>query len=789
SVRTDWTYFDGQELSDDPWGGLTLGVAGSFAVDLQVESPRGRAVVGPLEVPVRFTAQAYTPWANRESLVGKAAFEAALLDLSTLGRASRFAPSLILAGFEPNETGKFALNASSRAVVLDVLVRESAVRLPPLENITEFMKAWAPPVVRLRPATILLESPSDLDGSRALVTVDGADASSGRVAGGRVELPAFPAGRHTVKVSLEANAIEYMGQAEATDAGASAPIHVAMAPTISSAFLLDALARGEAVHERAGFAVLDEAGDIVGLKRPTDTRTALEAAAFAEAVLLRLEALDWARESSGPRQARARDAQLFLKVTALTLKAADASYKELHNASLPIGALAASAAELTFKPDVKAAVAVTAASFTLAKVAVDKGLVEVTFLTPTRAIGKLQFGFDRLLLVSTALAGALTLANDAVKITRALNGSAPADGKTLGLLIASTATDFVGISVAVARGVYTLAGKEALAAVKSTLGRLTIAVGAAALIIDLAMLYHKHGGDLGAVWEELVHPASVGDLMHLPNLVGAAVVVAVDILQLAGATAVAGGPVGIAASLFVLAALLVANKEQVASAIWGTIPYGALPGIRSTVAETLNASFGAAASSNSMDRARLDAAARSSSASGSKDWLDSLMAADSEDAQDAFQGSRAWTARAEAAARLAGAASRLHFAAAALAEQLDDLASSAFLADEGRRSEGYAYHFEPGKEVHYRGDAQVALLFEGGLRANLTRAEWRALLEAAEPADLPRYAFTYDLTETNGIPLGEYERWADKVQAAGAALEAAFEGLLAAERDIEALPA
>src|SRR3990172_9055801 len=267
SVRTDWTYFDGQELSDDPWGGLTLGVAGSFAVDLQVESPRGRAVVGPLEVPVRFTAQAYTPWANRESLVGKAALEAALLDLSTLGRASRFAPFLMLAGFEPNETGKFALNASSRAVVLGALVREAAVRLPPLENITEFMRAWAPPGVPPRPATTLLESPAALDGSRALVTVDGADAGSGRVAGGRVELPAFPAGRHTVKVSLEANAIEYMGQAEATDAGASAPIHVAMAPTISSPFLLDALARGGAAPERAGLAVLGAAGGIAGRKR------------------------------------------------------------------------------------------------------------------------------------------------------------------------------------------------------------------------------------------------------------------------------------------------------------------------------------------------------------------------------------------------------------------------------------------------------------------------------------------------------------------------------------------
>ncbi len=788
SVEAHWIFFDGQELSDTPWGGLSLGVSGSFSVEVEVDAPRGRAAVGPFEIPVNFVARAYTPWANSESVVGAPALDSAVLDLATSGRASRFAAPLMAAGYLPNQTGYFAINESSRAVVLAVLVQEAGAGLPPLENITEFQKAFAPPEVRLAGATLLLDAPEDLNGSRALLTVDGAAASSAVVEGGRLVLHALPEGRRALRVSLEVNGTEYLGQVEAAVAGPSASISLALAPTLSSAFLHDALARGEAVPERAGFAVLDEAGDIVGLQRPTDQGTALEAAAFAEAVLLRLEALDWAHAGSRAQQARARDAQLFLKVTTLTLKAADASYRERKDASMPIGALASSAVELAFKPDVKGAVAVTVASVTLAKVAVDKGLVEVSFFSPAGSVGKLHFGFEHLLLVSTALGGAMTLATDAVKITQAVDASRPGDPTSFKLLIASTATDFASLCVGIARGVYTLAGKEALAAVKSTLGRLTVAVGAAALIIDLAFLYHKHGGDLGALWDELVHPASVGDLLHLPNLVGGAVAVTVDILGMVMTTGVTGGPVGLAASLFVLAALLVANKEQVASALWGTIPYSALPGIRSNVAETLNASFSAAASANSVDRARLHEAARTSASAASSAWLDAALARDRAGARAALDRGEAWRVRAAAASRLAQASAAMHFAAAALAEQLDDLASPAHQNDEGRRSEGYGYHFEPGKEIHYRGDVRVFRMFEGGMKSPLTRAEWRALLETVEPAGLATYTFAYNLTETNGIPLSEYEKWGDKVAASGAMLEAAFEELLGAETAIREVP-
>lgn len=784
SLDARWTFVDGQELTDTPWGGLALAVSGSFSVEAEVECARGRLAVGPIEVPVSFVARAFTPRAHSEYVVGQAALDGGLLDLSTLGQASRFAAPLIAAGFLPNQTGRFALNASTRSVVLGVLVQEAAARLPPLENITEFLNAWAPPVVRLAPAELILEGPVDLNGSRALVSVDSVPAAGGLVEGGRLAVQALPEGRHAIRVTLERNGTPYAGQTEAAIAGPLSRVQVSMAPSLSSAFLRDALSRGEAAAERAGFAVLDEAGDIVGLRRPSDIPTVLEAAAFAEAVLLRLEALDWAHAGGRAQQARARDAQLFLKVTALTLKAADASYKEINNQTLPIGALASSATELAFRGDLKAVVAITTASLTLAKVAVDRGLVEVTFLTPTRTVGKLAFGFEHLLLVSTALGGALTLATDAVKITRALNATQAADGKTLGLLAASAATDFVGISVGIARGLYTLAGKEALAGVKSPLGRLTLAVGAAALIIDLAALYHKHGGDLGAVWDELVHPGSVGDLLHLPNLVGAAVGITVDLLGMVATTGVAGGPVGLAASLLVLAALLVANKEQVASAIWGTLPYEALAGVRSAAAETLNASFQAAALANSVDRARLEEAARASCQAAATSWLDARLEGDLQSALTAMRVGGAWQLRAAGALRLERTADAMHFAAAALAEQVDDFASPAFVNDEGRRSEGYGFHFEPGKEVHYRGNAEVARVFQGGMKSALWRGEWRALLGSVVPAKLPGFAFAYNLTQTNGIPVSEYQRWGEKVGAAGAGLERAYLELLAAQESL-----
>lgn len=769
-VYPGWRYFDGQEVANSTWGALRLEVGGSVSFRVLVESPAGSAEVGPISVPVALAARAFLEDVLPSAVVPLAALNASLVELSLLGTASRFAPALFAAGLAPDATGSFPINNTTREVVTSVLARAAADALPPVENLSEFKGAHGPDIGFFDAGTLRLDSTAPLDGARAVLTLDGVLAESATVRNASVAVGGFPRGFHTVGISIEANGSTFVGRREVAVLGPAWSATIAVAPAVSSEFLAAALALGEAVSMRAGFAILEEAGRMAGLEPPSGLETAAQAAAFARDALTRLQAFALSGLSAGLGRQRASDAVGVLKIMIGLLEAADEAHNSFTGESLPIGGFVGAAALVLVKPGAKEILSVSIATVKLAKVVVDGAGLEVTFFAPARPPRGLHFRYGEFMVVGSALAGALTLASDGAAIAKAFGNDSTADAAERVLLVAAAATDFAKVSLGIAKAAYAVAGEASLKAAAPQLARLSIAVGAALVILDLVALYREMDGNFSAMAEELVHPEQIGDLARLPGIVGGATAVAADILVLTGSIATKGGPLGIAAGLFVLAGLLVANKEKVASAIYGTLPYEALGEVRAQVADALNISFAAAAAANAANLLRLAHAQRAAAAAASAAWHASLTATNATAASREDRASAQWRTRGEAVSHLGEGALRLRFAAAALAEELDDLASPLFANDLGRRTEGYGFHYEGFKQIHYRGDVRVVERLQGEFNNTLLRGEWRGWLVRLLPEDFARLRFAFDLTETNGIPQSEFARWADKVAAASETL-------------------
>jgi hypothetical protein len=245
------------------------------------------------------------------------------------------------------------------------------------------------------------------------------------------------------------------------------------------------------------------------------------------------------------------------------------------------------------------------------------------------------------------------------------------------------------------------------------------------------------------------------------------------------------GPLGVAAALFVLAALLVLNKETVACAIYGTICLTSLDSIRNETGKAVWAMFNASAYADGFDLGQLALAARTASAAAASQWRARMLdpAADAASAAGLEQSLRG---QAERVSAVESAARALRHAAAAAVEQLDDFASGPFVNAEGRSSEGYGSHCTPlAGCFHFAGDVAV-LKRVGSSWDMLGRWRWRPLMASVTAGELSQYAFAFTITETNAIDVGEYQRWSSKAGAAIQRVSSSFEELVGAQAALAA---
>lgn len=782
TVSHGWRLYDGQELGEFTWGALTADVSGLYSFDVLVSGSPGSVEVGPIRVPVAFTLRAWQGGVPDESVVAQKAVEAGIAELTAHGVTSPFAPALSAAGLLPNRTGGYEINATSRAVVVHELARSARSALPPVEDLAEFARAHAPDVAAYEPGVISIDAPLPAEGARAVLTVDGLPVASAQVEGTLLVVPKIPRGLHAIQVSLSAGGERFGGAGSLSVENADWRANISMAPALPSSFFRDALARGESEGGRAGLSVIDEAASMVGLSRPSNMTGAAEAAAYAGAALGRLAVLEFSGLADALGRERAKDAQGFLRIMIGLLSAADEAYSSFHQKPLPVGGFAGSLASLSLTSSAAGFVAASVASLKLAEAAAGVTGIKVTFAGGSAPARELHFPFTKSLLVLNALAGALTLVADAVTITKVFGANSTADTGDRVIAVTGAGVHFAKLALGVATAAYTLAGTAALAAVKTPLFRLGIAVSAAALVLDIATLYHEADGNFSLMWEKLVDPKNVGDLARLPGMVAGATAIVADLLFTAGMIGTKGGPIGVAAGLFVLAALLVANKEKVASAIFGTLPFEALPAARAQAGEALKIAFSGAAAANQADGLRVAQARRAASVSSASSWLRASTSSE----EDAWIQAEAGTAASRERARTFGAfldsAASLRTAARALAEQLDDFASPPYSADGDRSTEGYRALHTPAGEFSYAGNAVVNVTTPAGLNRTFSRPEWRTLLSSLRPEEVAELEFAFSLTDTNGIPQSEFGRWSNKVASAGIAFSLAVAEFQAAAR-------
>jgi hypothetical protein len=775
-----WKFFDGQELGAGIWGALQLNVSGAILLTIRVTSAAGSLEVGPVRVPVAFTARAFQAPVSAQTAVSPARFESVYRNIVTFGAFSPYAVALQQAGIARGSDGNYSDNATTREALAPLLYEEMRSALAPVESTTAFSAAYSPQVWQYTAGVARVNATEPLEGAHARFTLDGVPAYSGTIEGGALRVARMPCGLHALRVSTSSNGTLYTGGALLTVGASPWDAEIQLAPTLPLGYFQAALARGEALHERAGLALLDQAAESVGLTRNGDFETVAEAVAFGEAALGRMESLGLASLSSATEAQQKRDAQSFLKIMIGLLRAADAAYFAVANKSMPIGAVAGENARVTLRADPAALVSVALAGTVLATAIADSASIEVTFLFEKAPPKTLHFGGDHLILILTSLAGALTLAADGVRIVQAFAANSTADLGNKSLVVAGTALDFASIAFGIARGVYTLYGKAVLEAAKIPFLRIATALAAVTVLLDLAALYHDKEGNFTAMAEELIRPTTLGGLTRLPGLASGAATVVANLLYLSGAIAEPLGPVGIAAGLFVLAALIVLNKDKVASAIWGTLPFEAVDEVRSQVGDAVKLGFTGAAVANAVGLDRLTQARRAASASAVSAWLAS-MTASTPQARDLARAKAVHDGTSAAALDgLIDSTLRLRASATALVEELDDFASPPYDVDAGRLTEGYrALHTLSG-EFTYRGNVVVVDAPEGTHGRQVIRDEWRGLLRTLTTGDLSNWSFAYELTDTNGIPQTQFSLWSAKVTAAGGAFEDAFQALSAA---------
>ena len=775
TVSPSWAYLDGQEVSSATWAALRIGGSGSVAVTVGVSSAAGAVDVGPIEVPVAFAARAFQAGVPDAAIVPGRELADAEADTSARGLSSTYGGRLYDAGFRTNRTGTFDITAPLVSALQGFLAFDRRQTLPPVEDYAAFAEANGPELAAYGNGTVDIEFPEPAKASRADLRVDGADIGAFAVAGTSIDVPRLPLGVHSLQVDLMANGTRLQGASSLTVNGSGWSAQVPLAPASDLQFLRAALARGQAVPARAGLVVLTEAGDLVGLPPALNLTTLDQAAAYAATALLRLQAMGIGGWADAASAARADEAMAFMKILLGLLKDADAAYQTMTDRNVPIGGLAHSLATLAVQGDTAQLAEASVDSLTIAKGVTQGNTLVLTIGREGRAPTVLSFPITRMLIVLSAVANGLSLMADFVQIRDAFADNSTADDADRQIAVAGLGVDLARITVETAKAVFkSMLSATAVEGLRPLLLKLTTAIAAVTVILDVVALYHESEGNFSKMWQTLAAPTTVAALTRLPAIVAGATTVALNVLFLAGAIGFKAGPIGAIAALFVLAALLVANKEMVASAIFGTLPYSALADVRAQVGGAVSVAFTAAAAANAMDGPKMLQARRASAAQATASWLAAATASGPAMASAWADRALELQQRATAFGSLADASGRLRYAARALVEQADDFASPPYDVNPGRNTEAYrAFHTLAGS-FNFSGDVVVNLTTPGQLNATLGRSDWRALFPAITPETLPSYNCTYALTDTNGINEGEFSRWAAKLGAAGSffALEA-----------------
>jgi len=514
-----------------------------------------------------------------------------------------------------------------------------------------------------------------------------------------------------------------------------------------------------------------------------------EVEAFGRSALARIEAILTSHALSKGSRDRAQDARAFAKIAVLVLDAIDELNALGNDGAIPVGGAAGAGAQLAVTPDAGNALALSYHGYKVAGAAIAEDGVLVRAYGDAEAIAKLRVGMDRFGLVMEAFVGAASIAADMVEIRDELG-----ENNTGGVVLASAklGVDLAKVTLAFAKLEFRMAEKVAAKAAEKALVRATIVTAAVALIVDLAILYNDHNGNLSEMAEALVRPVSADGVLDLPFLVmGVVELTAAVYLFTLGATAAeigaTAGPLGAAAALFVLAALLVLNKETVACTLYGTICFSSLDAIRNGTGNAVQAMFNASAYANSFDLGMLALAARMSSASAASQWLSKILglAGDPSGPQSLETSLRN---RANHLSAVEQAIRNLRHGVFAAVEQLDDFASGPFVNSEGRASEGYAEHCTLTEGcIHFAGDVTVSKRV-GETWDSLGRWRWRPLLATVQISELEQYSFGFTLTQTNAIDVKEYERWSGKANEAVQHVADAFEALVEEQKALAALP-
>lgn len=788
STNLSWVTFDSQEAGGGDRGAATLSVSGEVSFEALLDAPGALLDLGRTTIPVSFRARAYGIGLNANLSVPPGELRAALDDLESNGSTSRFALPAVLG----EAVGVFSdynfTNASRNGTIVgrvaDFLAQARRAGLPPVEDGALFAEMFGPSSWSVTGGQVALSGPWDVNGSRAEITLDGVPVASRIVNGGAIDLARFPQGRHTLAVRVDTPEGIFSGSLTADFGAATFDLMMELLPVASSMFLQAVFARANTAGAgaAAGWAGLAEAGAFAGLSAPAGFQTSEEAKAFARLTLERLEAMLGSPSLSGATRERADDARAFSKIVVLVLDAIDELKSLEDSGAVPFAPAAKAGAQLVLEPDAEAALGLTYAGYKVAGAALTENGVVVKVYGESHAVASLRVGMSKFGLVMEALVGAGTIAADFVEIRNQLD-----EGDERGAVMASAkfGADLGKLTLAFAKLEYRMAGKVAAKAAEKTMVRAALVTAAAALIVDLAVLYHDHNGNLTEMGAALVHPGTADGVLDLPFLAMGAVELALTAYFVAmGATAAeisaVAGPLGVAAALFVLAALLVVNKETVACAIYGTICLSSLDPIRNETGKAVGALFNASAYANGFDFGQVALAARTASAAAVLQWR-ARMLDPSADAASAARIEESLRGQAQRASAVESAARALRHAAAAAVEQLDDFASGPLVNAEGRSSEGYGSHCTPiAGCFHFAGDV-VVLKRVGSSWDMLGRWRWRPLMASVTAGELSQYVFAFALTEANAIDVGEYQRWSSKAGSAIQRVSSAFDELVRAQ--------
>ncbi|HEX9708405.1 MAG TPA: hypothetical protein VGB42_00290 [Candidatus Thermoplasmatota archaeon] len=766
--------FSGQELGPGIWQAVETSARGHVEFSVRTTADGRTTTVGPLRLPVAFDARSATGPMRPDLVVTPEQVAAVEQQARACGATCDVTGWLAASGLTINATAN--LTAALRASLYGFAAAQEAATLPPVEDANLFYEAYGPPRRALNPRTLHVNGPEVEDGARATISVDGAPAGSALVSRGNVTIARMPDGEHTVGLSVPCGSATCAGGAVVLPADADLVAEVAVAPAPSDVFLSSVTRRSVADNVTLGEAALLEAEGLLGIEPSNSGEQGGEGRL--RAALLRSDELLASGGLSNPFRSAVTDAEGFLKVATLVLKAADAARRAVGGLPAPLAEAGGNAALLVLAPQARLLLVATIHGTVIARAAFSNGSIELRSpWTDGGAALSLDFRLEQVGLVATAALAGLTLGADVVRMQReAAEGDEAGLAIAFGKFAAHTADTLRQLGQGLMHVADRFLGTASVEAASATFAKASVVIGAVLFALEVADLYHDAGGNLTLLTERLIHPATVAGLVTLPSLAqSAASTAAGALLLMAGQSLAAAGPIGIAAGLFVLAGVIVLNGQMVASAAFGAlnpderVQFASAMGNRThDLARVLASVNGAnpdaadaASRASSLASARLHAAAATAAAPGERARL--LEEGDAARAGALTLATRAHLERA------------LRHAAVAAMEQMDDFASGNHTRDPGRRTEGYGMlekvDANQGGWGRFPYGGDLVVQDASALPTHtLSREEWRALLPRLETPDLARITFGYRLTPTDGIPIRQAERFVGAVVAGGALL-------------------